>query len=148
MGLAMLAVGMVASFLTRNLTVAYIFGFLFNLPLAAMSQIDVVPGVSHRTASAIRLWSFGGQADEFGRGIISLSGCVYFVLMAAIMLYLCVILAWAAALGAWRRRQPPGPAFSRALLALVVMAVAAVFILQNHDLRRDATSEQLTALSP
>lgn len=92
MGLAMLAVGMVASFLTRNLTVAYIFGFLFNLPLAAMSKMDIVPGVSHRMAAAIRVWSFGGQAEEFGRGVLSLSGCVYFGLVAAIMLYLCVIL--------------------------------------------------------
>ncbi len=148
MGLAMLAVGMVASFLTRNLTVAYIFGFLFNLPLAAMSQMDIVPGVSHRTANAIRLWSFGGQADEFGRGVLSLSGCAYFVLVAAIMLYLCVIL-----LGRrhWARGDDAGTLglhFAARCISLVVMAVAAVFILQNYDLRRDATSEQLTALSP
>ena len=148
MGLAMLAVGMVASFLTRNLTVAYIFGFLFNLPLAAMSQMDIVPGVSHHVANAIRLWSFGGQSEEFGRGVLSLSGCVYFVLVAAIMLYLCVIL-----LGRrhWARGDDAGIQglhFAVRCLSLVVMAVAVVFILQNYDLRRDATSEQLTALSP
>ncbi len=148
MGLAMLAVGMVASFLTRNLTVAYIFGFLFNLPLAAMSKMDIVPGVSHRMAAAIRVWSFGGQAEEFGRGVLSLSGCVYFGLVAAIMLYLCVIL-----LGRrhWARGDDAGTLglhFAVRCISLVVMAVAAVFILQNYDVRRDATSEQLTALSP
>ena len=33
-GLAMLSIGIVASFLTNNLTVGFIFGMIFNLPLA------------------------------------------------------------------------------------------------------------------
>jgi hypothetical protein len=148
MGLAMLAVGMVASFLTRNLTVAYILGFLFNLPLVVMSQVDVAPGVSHRVAGAIRQWSLGGQCEEFGRGVLSLSGCMYFALIAGIMLYLCVIL-----LGRrhWARGDDAGQQglhFAARCISLVVMAAAVVFILQNHDLRKDATSEQLSALSP
>ena len=40
----------------------------------------------------VKHWSLGGQFQEFGRGIISLSGIVYFLMIAAIMLYLCMVL--------------------------------------------------------
>ena len=36
-GLAMLAIGMVASFLTGNITVAYVLGVLFNVPLVFLA---------------------------------------------------------------------------------------------------------------
>src|SRR3954471_13013048 len=39
-GLAMLAIGMVASFLTSNLTIAFILGALFNAPLAFAMEAD------------------------------------------------------------------------------------------------------------
>ena len=41
-GLAMLAIGMIASFLTHNLTVGFILGALFNAPLAFASMADVI----------------------------------------------------------------------------------------------------------
>ncbi len=107
-----------------------------------------MPGLSRKVAGAVRQWSFGGQCEEFGRGILSLSGSMYFLLVAAIMLYLCVIL-----LGRrhWARGDDAGLQAGHFLLrclSLVVMAAAVVFILQNLGIRHDATSEQLTALSP
>ena len=45
-GLAMLAIGMVASFLTGNLTVGFILGALFNAPLAFASSMPGVVGAS------------------------------------------------------------------------------------------------------
>ena len=148
LGLAMLSVGMVASFLTRNLTVAFILGAVFNAPLVVMSRLDVVPRLDPKLATSVRAWSFGGQCEEFGRGILSLSGILYFLLIAGIMLYLCVIL-----LGRrhWARGDGAGLQAGHFLvrcLCLAVIATAAVFFLQNHNLRRDATSERLTSLSP
>ena len=121
---------------------------LFNLPLAFMSHIHVVPVLSHRLRDEIHHWSFGGQTEQFGNGILSLSGSLYFLFIAAIMLYVCIVL-----LGRrhWARGDDAGIQaghFALRCLALAVMSVAVVFILQNHDLRRDATSEQLTVLSP
>jgi len=42
MGIAMISLGMVASFLTRNLTVGFILGAALNAPLAFFSNADVI----------------------------------------------------------------------------------------------------------
>jgi hypothetical protein len=148
LGLAMLAVGMVASFLTRNLTVAYILGALFNAPLVLMARIDIIPGLTHTVAAAVRQWSLGGQCQEFGRGMLGLSGILYFVSIAGIMLYVCMVLIgrrnWAR--GAEAAAQS-GHFLVRAL-ALAIIAVAVVVAVRNHDQRLDTTSEQLSSLSP
>ncbi len=40
-GLAMLAVGLVASFLTSNITIGFVLGVLLNLPLVFLGEVDV-----------------------------------------------------------------------------------------------------------
>src|SRR5690606_4193222 len=91
MGLAMLAIGMVASFLTGNLTVGFILGAVFNLPLVFASYADVIVTGSDR-AAAIRQWSLSERFVDFGRGVLSLSSVLYFVAIAAAMYYLSVVL--------------------------------------------------------
>ena len=72
MGLAMLSIGMVASFLTPNLTVSFILGMLFNaIPVMTYYADVLVPASA--TARQISQWSFAAQFDDFGRGVISLS---------------------------------------------------------------------------
>ena len=53
---------------------------------------DMIPTVPYAWAIVVKHWSLGGQFQEFGRGIIGLSGIVYFVMIAAVMLYLCMVL--------------------------------------------------------
>ena len=148
LGLAMLAIGMVASFLTRNLTVAYILGAALNALVVLAWYADMVPTVPYARALIAKHWSLGGQFQEFGRGIIGLSGILYFVMIAAIMIYLCMVLIgrrhWIRS-GSW---YVLGFHFLVRAAALAAIAVGAVYLLDNHPARLDATSEHLSTLSP
>jgi ABC-2 type transport system permease protein len=144
-GVAMLGVGMVASFLTGNITVAYILGGMFNVPLvfAVASEVITTKGL----ALAIKKWSVGARFSDFGHGIISLSGAAYFLGIAAVALYVCMILIgrrhWVRGQG-W---QGQALQFAVRSLAAGAVLIAAVAILQNHNVRVDATSEKLSSLS-
>ena len=76
MGLTMLAIGMVASFLTGNLTVAFVLGVAFNVPLVLAGSSDVFISSSELTQS-IREWSLHAQFQDFSRGVVSLSSLIY-----------------------------------------------------------------------
>jgi len=89
-GLGMLAVGMVASFLTSNLTVAFILGAVFNAPLVAAVWADAVFGPE--LAQPLKNWGIGQQSAGFGRGVVSLSGIAYFGMIVLVMLYLGMVL--------------------------------------------------------
>ncbi len=148
-GLAMLAVGMSASFLTGNLTVGFILGALFNAPLAFASRADALSGSLGATLSAgVRQWSLAEQFRDFGRGVVSLSGVAYFVAIVAVMLYVCVILIgrrhW---LGGRDGQSLIGHYFARGI-ALIGIAIGSISLLARHDARVDVTSEQLSSLSP
>ena len=90
-GIAMLSLGMVASFLTSNLTVGFIFGVVFNAPLAFFSNADVIVSDT-RTVSRLFEWSLLQRFDPFGRGLISLSSVFYFLGIVVIGIYLCMVL--------------------------------------------------------
>ena len=59
-GLAMLAIGMTASFLTGNLTVGFVLGALFNAPLVFAGSADAILPAE---------WARGDQAMEPGRSV-------------------------------------------------------------------------------
>src|SRR4029079_9805876 len=91
MGMSMLAIGMVASFLTPNLTVSFILGALFNaIPVMTYYADVLVP--SSTTARQISQWSFAAQFDDFGRGVISLSSIAFFALIIVLGIYLSMVL--------------------------------------------------------
>ncbi|WP_417739540.1 Gldg family protein [Rosistilla oblonga] len=146
-GLTMIAIGMVASFLTGNLTVGFILGALFNAPLAFASMADVIipAGWFQRIVSGSGL---SAQFDDFGRGVISLSSTVYFVLVAVIGIYLCMVLIgrrhWAGSKDGntmfWH--------YAARALALMVLAGGAVVLIRNWDQRVDTTEGNVSSLAP
>jgi hypothetical protein len=132
-GLSMLAIGMVASFLTANLTVAFVLGVAFNAPIALLSDSQ---------------WGISYNFLDFSRGIISISGIAFFVGVAIAMLYLCSILIG--------RRHWVGSAkgtskithYSVRVVAAVIIALGLTqFFRYNDVIRIDSTEEQLSSLS-
>ncbi|MGQ9503547.1 MAG: Gldg family protein [Thermogutta sp.] len=98
-GLAMLGIGMVASFFTANLTVAYILGVILNAPAVFLASADTI--VRQDLAIRAKSWSVAEQFANFGRGLITLSGIAYFLLIVAVTLYVAMALIG-------RRRWPTG----------------------------------------
>jgi len=145
-GLGMLAIGMVASFLTDNITVGFILGSLFNAPLVLAVWSDAV--LPETVAREVATWSIGQQFTDFGRGIISFSGLVYFLAVLVVMLYLSMVLIGRRH---WARGQDwylMAGHFAVRTVALAVAAVGMIWFFNMYDARLDATSEQLSSLSP
>jgi len=147
-GSAMIAIGMVASFLTDNLTVGFILGTLFNLPLALFGVADWF--VKNATAAqTIRRWGALEQFRDFERGVISLGGATYFVMLAVVMIYLSMVLIGRRH---WQARDEGGSLAGHYIirtLALLALAVGVTELVQSHNwLRADISSEQLNSLSP
>ena len=91
MGVAMISLGMVASFLTHNLTVGFIIGAALNAPLAFFSSADVIFSNS-KWIQWLFEWSLLQRFEPFGRGLVSASSICYFLGIVVIGVYLSLIL--------------------------------------------------------
>ena len=154
-GLAMVAIGMAASFLTGNLTVGFVLGVIFNVPLAFASSADAIalPGWVADTwpnlAFGIKRLSVAEQFRDFGRGVITFASMAYFLSLAAIMLYLSMVLIGRRHWSGGRDGQSMGGHYLIRFVALLVLVVSLNVFLAHHDRWRvDATSERLSSLSP
>jgi ABC-2 type transport system permease protein len=149
-GLAMLAVGMVASFLTGNLTVGFILGALFNAPLVFAASADVI--LRPEWARAVKEWSLADKFRDFGQGVISLAGVGFFVLIIAVMLYLSMVLIgrrhW---MGGRDGHSMLGHYIVRAI-ALLAVAIGMNLLFARvqafNRLRWDITDAKLSSLAP
>ena len=145
MGAALLALGMVASLLTDNLTVAFILGAVFcAVPVFINDAGVILSGGWGRLAEGL---SFREQFRGPANGVISLSSLLYFVGFAAAMLYLNVAL-----LG--RRHWPTGKDavklgrhYAFRGVALVVAVGALTIFTDRIGGRLDLTAEQIHSLS-
>ena len=145
LGAALLAVAMLASMLTENLTVAFIMGALFCGFFVFLEQAGaIVTGPWQRIAERISVVS---QFRELATGVVTLHALVYFVALAGLALYLNVVV-----LG--HRRWPNGEGaplyglhYTLRALALFVVLVAATSLAGQSRTRWDATSEKVHSLS-
>ena len=145
-GLAMLAVGMVASFLTNNLTVGFVLGLLLNAPLALAHQAGAVMGP--RAAEKVRGWSLAEHFADFGRGAVSLSSVAYFLGVVAVCLYLAMVLIGRRHWTGQREAGGMGPHYLVRTIGLAAAAVGCVLVFRAFDVRADLSAEQISSLAP
>ncbi|MBX3422038.1 MAG: Gldg family protein [Pirellulaceae bacterium] len=147
-GVAMIAIGMVASFLTANLTVAFILGALFNAPLAfaANAEVIIARGAWSRLVAA---FSFSRQFDNFGRGVVSIAPVAFFTLLTLTGLYLCIVLIgrrhWS---GGTNGNRMFAHYLVRCIALAVVVLAGSYFFMQNDRPRFDVTQGKVSSLSP
>ncbi len=147
-GLAMLSIGMIASFLTSNLTVGFILGALFNAPLAFAAMADVIIP-DKQWANFVSSFSISEQFDNFGRGVISVAPVAFFTLVVVFGIYFCMVLIG-------RRHWSGGSNgnvmflhyLSRIVLLVLIVFSVSFFLRNNDGPRYDATEGQVSSLSP
>ena len=146
MGAALLTLGLTASLVTENLTVSFILGAaLCAIPVSLHHAEVFFAGTTRRVLDDL---SVARQFAGFAEGVVTPAAVLYFVLLAAAVLYLDIHL-----LG--RRRWPTGrfrarPRLHLALrgVSLAVIVGSLTFIAGHARLRLDVTSEQIHSLSP
>ena len=148
-GLAMLAIGVVASFLTSNITIGFVLGVLFNMPLVFLSSAGAIFGsVGRQNLAAIRSWSIAQQFNDFSRGVLTLDGLAYFLTILVVMLYLSMVLIGRRHWFSGEKRWTLAGHYSLRTAALAVAALGVVVVFRHHDARCDVTSARLSSLSP
>ena len=150
-GAMLIAIGMVASQLTSNVTVAFIVG-------AALSAIPVFPSLiaplliggwaDSWVLRVIEDLSLPEQMHDFGTGLLPLSGIFYFLSAAAAVLYINVLL-----LGRrhWAGGERSGGHWTHSIAraAAVVVVVASLNVLVGRTgVQADVSEERLHTLSP
>lgn len=144
-GVALIAVGMLASLLTANVTIAFVLGAVFcSIPVLIPTAADLF---SERLGGWVAPLGVNFHFLDFARGVISLSGLWYFLGLAAFFIYLNVALL---SRRHWPRLpagMPYGGHVAVRAAALLAAFVAANVLVSRVPVRLDATAERLHSLS-
>ncbi len=147
MGVLLIAIGLVASVLSSNVTVAFILGVVFSAVPVFAGLFGAPFGAEYRRA--IEDLSVPSQFRDFGTGVVPLVGVVYFVGLAAAMLYLNMVLLgrrhWA---GGERSRGLWLHMLTRVVAVVVALAAGEVLVSRYANARLDLSAEGLHRLSP
>ncbi len=144
-GAAFVSLGMFASLLSRNVTIAFILGATFCALFVHLAPIGGILGESvARALLPLTVWE---SFSDFSRGVVSLSGLLYFASVTATMLYLNIIVIGRRN---WPRRADGykmGFHHTVRAVAVVVAVVAFNALVGRLSPRVDLTAERLHSLS-
>lgn len=142
-GLALLSVGMFASSLTSNSTVAFVLGSLFcAIPVLLF-------GPYFRGYINLEMLGIDWNIKDFSLGLVPLANVLYFVSIAILMLYLNLVVI---SRRHWSRGQQvfKGLHYLVRVLSIAVFLIALNFVISNVSsslfTRLDLTSEKLYSL--
>ncbi len=149
-GCALLAAGMVASFLTNSSTVAFVLGALLCAIPVFIGEVPVPVFIS-RALGHDRLFedlSIAKQFQPFGTGIVPLAGVLYFVTFAGFMLYVNYVLIGRRHWAGGKHGSEMGWHYLVRALCVGVVLIGANAVFANANVRQDLTSERLFTLTP
>jgi ABC-2 type transport system permease protein len=145
MGASLLALGMIASLLTDNMTIAFVVGALLCAIPVFIDHASVI--MSGRLERLVESFSFREQFRDLASGVVTLSSVVYFASFSVAMLYLNVGLLgrrhWQTGKGAVRM----GWHYAVRAVALVVVAVSLTILAGRVGGRLDVTAEKIHSLT-
>ena len=145
MGAALIAVGMLASLLTRNATIGFILGALFCAALIVASP--AVGTFSPALERALLGFAAGTYFQDFAKGIISLNALLYFTAVGGAFVYLNVLVL---SRRHWPARADGYPMWLHHAVRAVAIVVALVSLgalTARAGFRIDVTAERLHSLS-
>lgn len=142
MGIALIPVGMLASLLIGNTTIAFIVGALLcAIPVGLGRAASTVGTGLGRALDPLTVFPY---FSDFARGIVSLEAVLYFVSLPAVFLFVNVLLL--------RRRHRPyassqGVHWIARTAALSVVLACVIVLSGRTGARLDLTAERLSTLS-
>lgn len=156
LGASMLSIGIVASMLTANSTIAFILGVLFNAVFMFTGHIaTLAAGVGQKSLAAfLENLGFGeksgllNQFQEMASGVLTLSGIVYLISVTAIMLYLSMVLVGRRHWAHGSKGTSLSMHFTLRVVSLIIALTALNVILSRSGARVDLTSAQIHSFSP
>ncbi len=145
-GASLIAVGMVASQLTSNVTIAFILGVVFCGIGVFLQPLAAVAGEG--AARLLQPLGVFPHFEDFGRGVLSFTGLLYFLVVGGFFLYVNVLLV---SRRHWPREAEGLNMSTHHLIraaAILVIAVSGLALIGRLGLRADTTAERLHSLSP
>jgi gliding motility-associated transport system permease protein/gliding motility-associatede transport system auxiliary component len=145
LGAALIAVGMLASQLTTNVTIAFIVGALLCgilVFLAPMARI-----FSEGFARLVEPLGVFPHFEDFGSGVVSLTGLLYFLAVGGFFLYINVLLV---SRRHWPRESEGLSMSTHQIIraaSVAVIALSVIALVSRFGFRLDTTAEQLHSLS-
>lgn len=146
-GLAMLSIGMVASFLTNNITVGFVLGAMFNAPLVFAEKADAISTLPTEWVVRLKSYSISEQLRDFSAGVISLSSTAYFLAIVVVMLYLAMVLIGKRHWAGGRDGTSLAPHFAVRAVAMTAAAVGLLWIFSIMPVRKDLSTDKLSTLA-
>jgi ABC-2 type transport system permease protein len=143
-GAAVIPIGMVASALTSNGTVAFV---LAAVLCAAPVLIDAAARLFDQSSG--RFLAQAGvfvHFDEFAQGVVSVSAVLYFTGLAALFLGLNILVIGRQRATKWTTRLPRAVHMALRVAACVVALAAATVLASRANVRLDATAERVHSL--